>query len=58
MSTHEVPRLARIDYAAIEKDGYQILVRVHAEHPAERRELTARIRAACVERLRRENILG
>jgi hypothetical protein len=42
----------------VEKDGYQILVRAHAEHPLDRREVAARIRATCVERLRRENILG
>jgi small-conductance mechanosensitive channel len=46
------------EVAAVEKDGYQILVRAHAEHPLDRRELAARIRATCVERLRRENILG
>jgi small-conductance mechanosensitive channel len=50
--------LGETEVAAVEKDGYQILVRAHAEHPAERRALEARIRAACVERLRRENILG
>jgi small-conductance mechanosensitive channel len=50
--------LGEVEVAAIEKDGYQILVRAHAEHPAERRALEARIRAGCVERLRRENILG
>src|SRR3954463_4182567 len=46
------------EVAAVEKDGYQILVRAHAEHPLDRREVAARIRAECVERLRRENILG
>jgi small-conductance mechanosensitive channel len=46
------------EVAAVEKDGYQILVRGHAESPLERRDVAARIRAACVERLRRENILG
>ena len=46
------------EVAAIEKDGYQVLVRVHAENPLDRRAVAARIRAACVERLRRENILG
>src|SRR4051794_40513845 len=46
------------EVATVEKDGYQILVRSHAEHPLARREVAARIRAACVERLRRENILG
>jgi small-conductance mechanosensitive channel len=50
--------LGEVEVAAIEKDGYQILVRAHAEHPSERRAVEARIRAACVERLRRENILG
>jgi small-conductance mechanosensitive channel len=47
-----------VEVAAVEKDGYLILVRAHAEHPLDRREVAARIRAACVERLRRENILG
>lgn len=47
-----------VEVAAVEKDGYQILVRAHAEHPLDRRTVAARIRAACVERLRRENILG
>jgi small-conductance mechanosensitive channel len=46
------------EVAAVEKDGYQILVRAHADNPLERRAVAARIRAACVERLRRENILG
>jgi small-conductance mechanosensitive channel len=49
---------AEVEVAAVEKDGYQIVVRVHAEHPRDRRAVAARIRAACVERLRRENILG
>jgi small-conductance mechanosensitive channel len=49
---------AEVEVAAVEKDGYQILVRTHAEHPLDRRAVAARIRAACVERLRRENILG
>jgi small-conductance mechanosensitive channel len=47
-----------VEVATVEKDGYQLLVRAHAEHPLERRSVAARIRAACVERLRRENILG
>jgi hypothetical protein len=46
------------EVSAVEKDGYQVLVRVHAENPLDRRAVAARIRAACVERLRRENILG
>jgi small-conductance mechanosensitive channel len=46
------------EVAAIEKDGYQIAVRGHADSPLERHDVAARIRAACVERLRRENILG
>jgi small-conductance mechanosensitive channel len=46
------------EVGAVEKDGYQILVRTHAEHPLDRRAVAARIRAACVERLKRENILG
>ena len=50
--------LGEVEVAAVEKDGYQILVRAHAEHPLDRRALAARIRVACVERLRRENILG
>lgn len=50
--------IGHAEVAAVEKDGYLLLVRAHAEHPLERRELAARIRAACVERLRRENILG
>ena len=50
--------IGHAEVAAVEKDGYLVLVRAHAEHPLERRELAARIRAACVERLRRENILG
>ena len=50
--------LGDVEVAAVEKDGYQILVRTHAEQPLDRREVAARIRAACVERLRRENILG
>jgi small-conductance mechanosensitive channel len=47
-----------VEMAAVEKDGYQVLVRTHAEHPLERRAVAARIRATCVERLKRENILG
>jgi small-conductance mechanosensitive channel len=47
-----------VEVAAIEKDGYQVLVRTHADNPLERGAVAARIRAACVERLRRENILG
>jgi small conductance mechanosensitive channel len=50
--------LGEVEVAAVEKDGYQITVRTHAEHPLEKRQVAARIRAACVERLRRENILG
>jgi hypothetical protein len=50
--------IGHAEVAAVEKDGYLLLIRAHAEHPLERRELAARIRAACVERLRRENILG
>jgi small-conductance mechanosensitive channel len=49
---------AEVEVAAVEKDGYQLLVRTHAAHPLDRREVAARIRATCVERLRRENILG
>jgi small-conductance mechanosensitive channel len=47
-----------IEVSAVDKDGYQVLIRTHAEQPDERRAIAARIRAACVERLRRENILG
>lgn len=50
--------LGHVEVSAIEKDGYQVLVRAHADHPLERRAVAARIRAACVERLKRENILG
>jgi small-conductance mechanosensitive channel len=50
--------LGEVEVAAVEKDGYQILVRTRAEEPLERRAVAARIRAGCVERLRRENILG
>src|SRR3954451_4712392 len=49
---------SEVEVAAVEKDGYQILVRSHAEHPLDSRQVAARIRATCVERLRRENILG
>jgi small-conductance mechanosensitive channel len=47
-----------VEISAVEKDGYQLLVRAHAEHPLDKRTVAARIRATCVERLRRENILG
>jgi small-conductance mechanosensitive channel len=50
--------LGEVEVAAVEKDGYQILIRTRAEEPLERRAVAARIRAGCVERLRRENILG
>jgi small-conductance mechanosensitive channel len=50
--------VGEVEVAAVEKDGFQILVRSHAEHPLDRRAVEARIRAACLERLRRENILG
>jgi small-conductance mechanosensitive channel len=50
--------IGHAEVAAVEKDGYLIRVRAHAEHPLDRRDVAARIRAACVERLRRENILG
>jgi hypothetical protein len=50
--------VGEVEVAAIEKDGYQVLVRTHADSPLERRAVAARIRATCVERLRRENILG
>ncbi|MFL5896819.1 MAG: mechanosensitive ion channel family protein [Thermoleophilaceae bacterium] len=50
--------LGEVEVSAIEKDGYQLVVRSRADHPLERRALGARIRAACLERLRRENILG
>jgi hypothetical protein len=50
--------VGEVEVAAIEKDGYVLLVRGHAEHPLDRRAVAARIRAACVERLKRENILG
>jgi small-conductance mechanosensitive channel len=47
-----------VEVAAIEKDGFEILVRSHAERPLDRRAVAARIRAECAERLKRENILG
>ena len=50
--------VGQAEVAAIEKDGYQVLVRARADHPLDRREVAARIRAKCLERLRRENILG
>jgi small-conductance mechanosensitive channel len=50
--------VGEVEVAAIEKDGFVLLVRGHAEHPLDRRAVAARIRAACVERLKRENILG
>jgi small-conductance mechanosensitive channel len=50
--------LGEAEVSAVEKDGYQITVRTHAEHPLDKRQVAARIRAASVERLRRENILG
>jgi small-conductance mechanosensitive channel len=50
--------LGEVEVSAVEKDGYQITVRTHADHPLDKRQVAARIRAACVERLRRENILG
>jgi small-conductance mechanosensitive channel len=46
------------EVAAIEKDGIQVTVRGHAEHPLERRMVAARIRAACLEGLQRADILG
>jgi small-conductance mechanosensitive channel len=49
---------AEVEVSAVDKDGYQLLVRTHATHPLDRRKVAARIRATCVERLRRENILG
>jgi small-conductance mechanosensitive channel len=50
--------IGEVEVAAVEKDGYQLLVRAQATQPLERRSVAARIRAACLERLRRENILG
>ena len=50
--------LGQVEVSSVQKDGYEVLVRTHAEHPLDRRQVAARIRAACVERLRRENILG
>lgn len=50
--------VGQVEVAAVEKDGYQVIVRSHAEQPLDRRAVAARIRAACLERLRRENILG
>jgi small-conductance mechanosensitive channel len=50
--------VGKVEVSAVEKDGYEVTVRAEADHPLEKREVAARIRAACVERLRRENILG
>ena len=50
--------VGEVEVAAIDKDGFVLVVRGHAEHPLDRRAVAARIRAACVERLKRENILG
>lgn len=50
--------IGEAEVSAVEKDGYEVTVRTHADHPLDRRQVAARIRAACVERLRRENILG
>lgn len=50
--------LGEVEVSSVAKDGYEVLVRTHAQHPLERRKVAARIRAASVERLRRENILG
>ncbi|MDX6674859.1 MAG: hypothetical protein QOH11_2277 [Solirubrobacteraceae bacterium] len=50
--------VGEVEVASIDKDGFVLVVRGHAEHPLDRREVAARIRAACVERLKRENILG
>jgi small-conductance mechanosensitive channel len=50
--------IGEVEVSSVEKDGYQVIVRTHAEHPLDRRAVAARIRAACLERLRRENILG
>jgi small-conductance mechanosensitive channel len=47
-----------VEVGSIEKDSWQVLVRTRVEHPLERRAVAARIRAACLERLRREHILG
>src|SRR5205085_1926113 len=44
--------VGQAEIAAVEKDGYQIVVRGHSEHPLDRRAVAARIRAACLERLR------
>jgi small-conductance mechanosensitive channel len=50
--------LGDVEVAAIEKDGYQVVVRTRADHPLERRAVAARIRTACLERLKREDLLG
>ena len=50
--------VGEVEVKAVDKDGFELLVRTHAEHPLDRRAVAARIRAACVERLKRENILG
>jgi small-conductance mechanosensitive channel len=50
--------VGEVEVGSIDKDGFLLVVRGHAERPLDRREVAARIRAACVERLKRENILG
>jgi small-conductance mechanosensitive channel len=47
-----------VEVGDIEKDGYKIVVRAYADRPLDRRAVAARIRRSCLERLRRENILG
>jgi small-conductance mechanosensitive channel len=58
LAVEALAELGEVEVAAVDKDGYEILVRAHAEHPLDRRAVAARIRAVCVERLKRENILG
>ena len=50
--------VGEVEVASIDKDGFEILVRAHADRPLDRRAVAARIRAAVAERLKRENILG
>ena len=46
----------RVEVADFDMDGIRLVVHVSAATPGERRSLAARIRAACVERLQREDL--
>jgi len=51
--------IGEVEVAAMQKDGYQILVRTARGAPSRTTlRVAARIRAACLKRLKRENILG